>query len=152
MEQGAKVDKARAYFTQGYNCAQAVFAAFAEEMGLQEESALRLSSSFGGGMGGLREVCGAVSGMFMVLGMLEGYDKPDAPGLKKQHYAMIRGMASKMTEQHGSILCRDLLKSHKIKQTPIPRERDADYYQARPCLCYVETCAALLEERLKGTA
>ena len=79
-------EKAEELFTQGYNCAQAVFLAYADRMDMDEKTAAKLASSFGGGMGCLREVCGAVSGMFMVTGMLYGYDDPKAPEEKKEHY------------------------------------------------------------------
>ena len=148
IEYSAKADKARAYFEQGFNCAQAVFAAFAEETGMDEGAALRLSSSFGGGMGGLREVCGAVSGMFMVMGMLRGYDRPDDPEAKKRLYAKLQNMAGKMTDQYGTLICRDLLKKNNVQPLPVPKERDAEYYKKRPCSRYVETCAAILEEQL----
>jgi C_GCAxxG_C_C family probable redox protein len=143
-----KAEKARGYFDQGFNCAQAVFVAFAEEMGLDQATALRLSSSFGGGMGGLREVCGAVSGMFMVMGMLKGYDRPDDPEAKKRHYQKLQQMAAQMSEQHGTLICRDLLRQSQIKAAPVPAERGAAYYAKRPCARYVETCATLLEDAL----
>lgn len=147
-----KAEKARGYFERGYNCAQAVFAAFADEVDMNEQTALRLSSSFGGGMGGLREVCGAVSGMFMVMGMLKGYDAPDDPEAKKQHYARVQELAGKVEGQYGTLICRDLLKNNEIEPLPVPSERDAEYYKKRPCARYVETCAALLEEELKEEA
>ncbi len=150
MCQSTKAEKARAYFDQGYNCAQAVFAAFADEVGMDEQTALRLSSSFGGGMGGLREVCGAVSGMFMVMGMLEGYDRPDDPKAKSAHYARLQQMAGRMTDRYGTLICRDLLKNNNVQPLPTPSQRDAEYYKKRPCARYVETCARLLEEELKG--
>lgn len=128
-----KAEKARGYFERGYNCAQAVFTAFAGEVGMDEQTALRLSSSFGGGMGGLREVCGAVSGMFMVMGMLKGYDAPDDPEAKKQHYARLQELAGRMEGQYGTLICRDLLKNNEIEPLPVPSERDAEYYTKRPC-------------------
>ena len=144
----SKAEKACAYFEQGFNCAQAVFAAFAEEMNMEEDAALRLSSSFGGGMGGLREVCGAVSGMLMAFGMLRGYDMPDDAIAKQQHYAAVQMLAGQFEKRHGTLICRDLLASHQIQAMPVPSDRDADYYAKRPCARYVETCAALLEKAL----
>ena len=74
----AHSDLARKLFKKGYNCSQSVFAAFCDETGLDMETALKIASSFGGGMGRLREVCGAVTGMFMVVGMKYGYTDPSS--------------------------------------------------------------------------
>ena len=89
-------EKAEELFTQGYNCAQAVFLTYADRMDMDEKTAAKLASSFGGGMGCLREVCGAVSGMFMVTGMLYGYDDPKAPEEKKQDITLYQ--ANPLTE------------------------------------------------------
>ena len=148
--ESTKAAKARAYFEQGYNCAQSVFAAFCEEMGLEEAFALRLSSSFGGGVGGLREVCGAFSGMVMVLGALKGYDMPDDRETKMKHYESVQALAKKFEAQYDTIICRDLLASHQIVPSPIPADRDAAYYAKRPCARYVEFCTKLLEDGLAG--
>ena len=143
------VEKAHALFCQGYNCAQSVVGAFHEEMGLSLEDAVRLSSSFGGGMGGLRETCGAVTGMFLVAGMLKGYDNPTDYDGKKAHYARIRTLAEQFQQEHGTLVCRELLKSlpGKLKQDPQPRTEA--YYKVRPCVRFVETAAKLLEEMLE---
>ena len=148
MADGGKPQKARAYFEQGYNCAQAVTAAFHQEMGLEEAQALRLASSFGGGMAGMRQTCGAVSGMFLVMGLTKGYDTPDDPQGKKEYYAKLRDMAARMEGQYGTLNCAELLKLNDIQPQPDPAQRDAQYYAKRPCARYVETCAALLEEEL----
>ncbi len=145
-----KAEQARGYFDQGYNCAQAVAAAFAPEMGMDEPTALRLASSFGGGMAGLRGMCGAVSGMFLVMGLLEGYDRPDDPTAKQQHYKRMRDMAAQMEAEHGTLICAELLKRNSILPKPAPSQRDEAYYAKRPCARYVETCAALVEEELKN--
>ena len=89
-------DKAKEFFLEGYNCSQAVFLAFSDELGIDQETALRLSSSFGGGMGRLREVCGAVSGMFMAAGVKYGYSDPKASDEKKEHYARIQKLAEEL--------------------------------------------------------
>lgn len=124
--------KAETLFCEGYNCAQAVFLTFAEDMGMDKETALKLSSSFGGGMGGLREVCGAVSGMFMTVGLAKGYTGKKVPEEKKEHYARLQRMAKAFEEENGSIICRDLLGLAK-GETPMPQERTKEYYQKRPC-------------------
>ena len=102
-------ERATALFQEGYNCAQAVFCAFADVTGLDLETSARLASSFGGGLGRLREVCGAVSGAAMVLGMAEGYADPKDAQAKKDHYARVRDFAARFREANGSIVCRELL-------------------------------------------
>ena len=104
-------EKARDLFREGYNCAQSVVGAFHEEMGLSLSEAMRLASSFGGGMGGLRETCGAVTGMFLVAGMLMGYDDPADYDGKKAHYARIRQLAEQFRQKHDTLVCRELLRS-----------------------------------------
>lgn len=145
---GKYAEKACELFLNDANCAQAVFAAFADKMGLEEAFAMKLASSFGGGMGRLREVCGAVSGMFMVAGALFGYDYNDNEK-KKAHYALIQEMAKKFTDAHGTIICRDLLKLSVKTDTPTPTKRDASFYASRPCVRFVETAALILEEYVK---
>ena len=138
------------YFNQGFNCAQSVFAAFHQEMGLSEPEALRIASSMGGGIGGLREVCGAFSGLSLALGALKGYDSPTDQEAKKAHYALIQQQAAAFTQTYGTLICRDLLASHDIAVSAIPAARDAAYYKARPCARYIETCAILAQEALNA--
>ena len=138
------------HFIEGYNCAQAVFLAFREEMGLDTVTAAKLSSSFGGGMGKMREVCGAVSGALMVLGMLEGNSDPADDQAKSDHYARVQAFAAKFKEEHETIICRDLLKDLALKKehTHEPEKRTEEYYKVRPCVRFVETAAKILEEML----
>ena len=100
---------ARDYFHQGYNCSQSVVLAFSDLTGLGKETALKISSSFGGGMGKLREVCGAVTGAFIVLGLLEGYTDPEDREVKQAHYQRIHDLGTAFRAEKGSYLCRDLL-------------------------------------------
>lgn len=146
MEQINHAAKAHALFRQGYNCAQSVVGAFHEEIGLPLETALRLSSSFGGGMGGLREYCGAVSAMYMVVGLLYGYSDADDYDAKKTHYARIRELSQAFVEKHDTTVCRELLKSlpGKLQQDPMPRTEE--YYKIRPCIRFVESAASILDE------
>lgn len=139
---------AKQYFLEGYNCAQAVLLAFAEELGLDEKTALRLSSSFGGGMGRMREVCGAVSALFLVAGALYGYDDPQDQQAKQQHYALIRTLAEQFKEQNGSIVCRELL-GMADNGSSVPEARTAAYYQKRPCKDLVEMAAELAEKMIR---
>jgi len=143
-------EKALQLFHRGYNCAQAVFASFADEMELDENFALRLSSSFGGGMGRMREVCGAVSGALMVLGALKGYDKLDDRAIINGHYAAVQNFAAQFRDVHGSIICRELLQLRQGEKTaPSPTVRTEAFYQERPCDRCIADAVAILEEMLK---
>ncbi len=138
------------HFTNGANCAQAVVMAYADELGMDEKTAARLASSFGGGIGRLREVCGAVSGMMMVYGLLKGYDDLKDPDAKKAHYANVQALANAFREQNGSIICRELLSLKKDENSdPTPTPRTSAAFHARPCFGFVATAARLLDEKLK---
>ena len=102
--------KAAELFMSGYNCAQAVFCAFCDEMGMETDLAKRLSSSFGGGMGRMREVCGAVSGALMALGYFKGYDVIGDDNIKKEHYARVQALMNGFSDELGSYICRDIIK------------------------------------------
>ena len=109
--------KAKEYFEKGYNCAQAVVLAFCDKTGLDVKTASSMASSFGGGMGKMGEVCGAVSGMFIVLGLVEGDYAPCDKEAKMAHYAKVRTLSDKFKAENGSILCREILALHKDKPT-----------------------------------
>ena len=146
---GAYADKAVQFFKEGYNCAQAVFAAFADRYGIEPELALRLSASFGAGMGRMREVCGTVSGMMLVSGLETGaVDGSDREG-KAANYAEAQALADVFRKENGSIICRELLGLEpKSGQTsPVPEERTEKYYKKRPCVELVRCAAEILEER-----
>ena len=142
-----KGELAKAYFYEGYNCSQSIALAFCKEMGLTPEIALRLASSFGGGMGRLREVCGAVSGMFMVIGSLYGYSDPKDTATKAELYGRIQELAARFTADHGAIVCRTLLGGNPDR-APIPEARTETYYKKRPCGDMVGTAARILAEHL----
>jgi C_GCAxxG_C_C family probable redox protein len=148
-EMMTKEEKAKAFFKEGYNCAQAVFLAFADDFKMDKNTAIKLTSSFGGGMGRLREVCGAVSGMFMVAGMFWGYTEPDDNRAKTEHYRRIQKLANQFKEIHGSIICRDLLGLAVKQDNPIPESRTAGYYRKRPCVQLVGDAAGILEEMIR---
>lgn len=135
---------ASALFRSGANCAQSVFAAFSDELGLDRSYALRLSSPFGGGMGRMREVCGAVSGMLMVLGHLEGYSEHDDDA-KKALYARVQALMHAFELEKGTYLCRELLKTAGPEE-PIPAKRDDAYYASRPCESCIKFAAYLTDE------
>ena len=124
-------EKAAELFVNGKNCAQAVAVAFCDVTHMEPELAAKLSSSFGGGMGRMREVCGAVSGMYLVLGWLYGYDTPGDDVSKKALYADVQAMGARFREQAGSIVCREILKNPPSDPNPTPRT--AEFYQKRPC-------------------
>ncbi len=112
-----KLLKAESYFLQGYACSQSVLMAFAEETGIDIETAKKISSTFGGGMGRLRKTCGALTGAFMVIGLKYGNSKPDDMKTKLASYDMVRDLAKRFTEKHGTIECDKLLQKYTNKAT-----------------------------------
>lgn len=147
----SKAEKARELFLEGYNCSQAVLGAFCEDLGLPFETALKLSSSFGGGMGRLREVCGALSGAFMVAGLKLGYASPTDSDAKAEHYRLIQAMAGEFKKENGSIICRELLGlDNNASQSHIPDSRTPEYYKKRPCVELVDIAAKIAEKALRG--
>lgn len=137
------------YFKEGYNCSQAVLLTFAEECGLDKQTAAAMSSSFGGGMGRLREVCGSVSAMFLAAGILYGYTDPADTNSKKEHYARIQELAEEFRTENGSIVCRELLGLSVKTQPPVPEERTEEYYKKRPCAELVGCSARILGEYIQ---
>ena len=137
--------KAAELFMNDCNCAQAVLVAFCDVTGLDETFAARISSGFGGGMGRMREVCGAVSGMVMVLDQLYGYTDPGEEDCNKAaHYALVQELAGKFREQVGSIVCREILDNPPSDPNPTPRT--AEFYKKRPCARMVILAAEILDE------
>ena len=141
-----RVKQAGNYFFAGYNCAQAVAAAFTDVMELDEKTVLMLASSFGGGVGRLREICGAVSGMALVAGKLYGEIDPADDSTKAAHYELVQKLATEFDRTHGSLICRDLL--DKAETTPQPDKRTKEYYETRPCTALVEDAARIMNEYL----
>lgn len=135
-------------FRQGYNCAQSVFLAFAKELGFDKETALKISSSFGGGMGRLREVCGAVSAMFAIAGLKKGYTTPNDDEIKAKHYELVQSLAEDFKSKFGTIICRELLELPEGKDSPIPSKRTEEYYQSRPCEAFIKYASEIIEKRL----
>lgn len=131
-------------FLEGYNCAQAVAVAYADLMNMDKAQAARMAAPFGGGMGRMREVCGAVSGMLLVLGTLYGYDDPKADAEKMELYQQVQALAGTFREQYGTILCRELLDNPASSPTPTPRT--PQFYHDRPCARFVATAAELMED------
>ena len=140
--------KAEALFYEGYNCAQSVLLAFGDVTGLDQKTAAMLSSSFGGGLGRLREVCGAVSGASMVLGSLRGYDDPKDAEAKKAHYHLIQEFADRFRQANGSIVCRELLSGISTAEGRDPEARTESYYKKRPCPRLVFQAAEIVDSML----
>ena len=141
-------DLAEVLFMQGYSCAQAVFCAFCDVTGYDLDTAAKTASSFGGGMGRLREVCGAMSGALLVLGIAKGYTKPEDAEGKNAHYALVQEFARRFKEQHGSYICRELLANVETTPGPVPEGRSAVYYAHRPCVKFVRTAAIITDSLL----
>ena len=135
--------RAAELFLEGRSCSQAVVLAFSDVTGLDDHFAAKMAASFGGGMGRMREVCGAVSGMLMVAGLLYGYDDPRATTEKRELYARVQAMAGQFREELGSIVCRDLLKNPPSDPNPTPRT--AQFYKDRPCARMVATAARIMD-------
>ena len=149
-DMGNRGERAKELFMQGYTCAQAVVLAFEDITGLDRTVAAKLSSGFGGGMGRMREVCGAVSGMFMVYDLVCGYSEPGDMESKKRVYADIRELAERFKRQSGgSIVCRELLVGVQTTQGGDPEQRTAEYYAKRPCPQLVTLAADVLDAFLK---
>ena len=161
---------AKEYFLKGYNCSQAVLLAFSDMTELDETVAMKMASSFGGGMGRLREVCGTVSASLMVLGILYGYDAkaPTAGEDKPAHYARVQEYANRFRTECGSIICREILENHAKylesqkeitkndeqiaamrSNSSAPTPRTADYYQKRPCAEIAAKAANILDQYIQ---
>ncbi len=137
--------KAAAMFREGYNCSQCIIGAFADLLGEESATALKAAAPFGGGMGRLREVCGAVSGMFIVLGITDNALDVSDKEAKKALYEKVQLLAERFAKENGSIVCRELLALRTGKQSPEPEERTPEYYKARPCPGIIESAADILE-------
>ena len=139
-------------FKEGYSCSQSVLLAFSDQIGISEEQAALVSSSFGAGIGKLREVCGAVSGMLMAAGLIRGYADPRDPAAKAAHYQFVQELVGTFREKNGTIICRELLRgkvSDDILRPDTPPEaRTEEYYKKRPCPEIIGDAAELLERML----
>lgn len=143
-----RAQRAKEYFNKGYNCAQSVTLAFADITTLDAEMIATITASFGGGMGRLREVCGAVSGMAFVASFLSPCPTADNAEAKKANYALVQEFAEKFRKQNGAIVCRELLGLERPKDEPTPSPRTAEYYKKRPCAEYVYDAALIVGEYL----
>ena len=145
----SKKEKAMVLFKAGANCSQAVVGAFAEECGITIEEAMKLASGFGAGMGRMREVCGAVSGMVIVANLLYGSADLQDKKAKDEHYALIQKLADEFKKINSSIICRELLNLNKNENTsPVSEARTETYYKKRPCVELVGIAVEILEKNL----
>lgn len=145
-----RVERAKALFKQGFNCSQAVCAACADLYGLDEQTALRVAASFGGGIGRMRQTCGAACGMFILAGLENGSATPgDAEG-KKQNYVLVQDLAAKFKAENGSLICAELLGIAPKPENPTPAERTEAYYQKRPCVEMVANAVRIYLENLQS--
>ena len=145
-----RVERAKELFKEGFNCSQAVCAACADLYGLDEQTALRVAASFGGGIGRMRQTCGAACGMFILAGLENGSATPgDAEG-KKQNYVLVQDLAAKFKAENGSLICAELLGIAPKPENPTPAERTEAYYQKRPCVEMVANAVRIYLENLQS--
>jgi len=148
-EKENRVERANELFKSGYNCSQSVVAAFADMYGFTEEQALRMSASFGGGIGRMRETCGAACGMFLLAGLEKGTTEAKDKEGKAANYALVQELAAEFEKRNGSLICAELLGLKKKDQiTSVPEDRTDQYYAKRPCSKMVEEAAKIWEEYL----
>lgn len=143
-----RVAAARANFRSGYNCCQSVILAYNDIFGLDANLAATLTSGFGGGMGRLREVCGSVSGMFFLAGLISPAADPTIKNDRTENYALIQEFADKFRQQNGSIVCRELLGLAPKRESPEPSDRTPEYYKKRPCEEYIAMSARIAGEKI----
>jgi C_GCAxxG_C_C family probable redox protein len=143
-----RIEMSQKYFYEGYNCAQSVVAPFCDLIHMDEKTALRLASSFGGGVGRMREICGAVSGMAIIAGLLYGEIDPVDDSTKAAHYELIQNLAARFRHMHGSIICRELLNSEDTR--PVPDARTVQYYESRPCARLVSDAVMIITELIEA--
>lgn len=140
-------------FMQGYGCCQSVVAAFADLYGLDDAMAKRLAAGFGGGVGRLRMMCGAVSGIVMLVGLEEGQTEGSDREGKSRCYKVVQELLAQSKEQNGSLICAEILGlkgTQKAMSSYVPSERTAEYYKSRPCAAKVESAARIFADYLRG--
>lgn len=145
----ARGETARAFFLKGYNCSQSVVAAYRDLIGIDFDTAMRLCAGYGGGIGRLREVCGAFNGAVMVLDACLGSSDPSDHAAKSAQYARIQRMAEKFRQKNGSIVCRELLGLPSGASAPTPEKRSPEYYKKRPCPQIIAEMAVIVGEMLR---
>ncbi len=137
-------------FQQGAGCAQAVVAAHADLVGLDIDTAMKVSCALSGGVSRLREICGAVSGMAIIAGMLDGNTEPADIESRTKAYERVQRMSELFRAKFGSVVCRDILGKTGFETSPSPTLRDADFYDTRPCVDCIRFAAEILAEEMQG--
>ena len=151
MNKSSKAEYAKSLFKQGANCAQAVAGAFAAEIGMSEAEVFKLAGGFGGGVGRMREVCGAASGMVLIMNLLYGNSDISDKSAKDEHYARVQNVLKEFKAQNGSLICRELLGLDENGEVTHKSEaRSAEYYRTRPCAEIVANAAEIMEKYLAG--
>lgn len=146
-----RVNQAVENFETGFNCAQSVFLAYSDVFELDLDMAKKMSVSFGGGMGRMREVCGTVSAMAMLAGFKYPVTDPSDQEARTRNYAMVQKMGDLFKENHETIICRQLLPAAEAASTtPAPSVRTQQFYAKRPCSRYVADAARIAGRMLKG--
>lgn len=144
----SRTERAVETFKEGYNCAQAVFATYADCFGMDRKAALEMSSAMGAGIGRMREVCGAVSSMAMLAGLKEGNDDPKDEAAKEHIYSLVRTMSDRFKEEYGTIICKELLGLDSVEESAKPSIRTPEFYETRPCAKIIACAAKIIEEEL----
>ena len=157
-----RVEKSKRLFKEGgYNCCQAVVLAYNDLFGIDDKTAAALSSGFGGGMGRMREVCGSVSGMILLAGLIKPATDPSDKASRTGNYALVQEVAGEFKAMNGSIICKELLgltggpvvagnDIHGIPESPVPSDRTPEYYKKRPCEELVGISARIIGEKIKS--
>lgn len=148
MDKAFYADKAEKLFREGCNCSQAVFAAFCDLTGFSKTDALKISAGFGGGFARKREVCGAVSGMTMTLGVLLGNSDVGNAAKKNAFYSLVGGCMTEFSALFGSCVCREILKLTAETYSPISTARSPEFYEMRPCVRCIRAAAEITAEVL----
>lgn len=142
-------NKAVDLFKSGYNCSQSVFLAYSDLFQIENEMAKTISAPFGGGIGRLREMCGACSGMYMLAGLKYPASNPENKEMKTLNYKAVQFCANSFKEINSSYICAELLQIKREQQQPIPDDRNAAYYAKRPCAKLVADAAVIIGSLLK---
>ncbi len=151
LEIEERVQRAQELFRQGFNCAQAVFASCADLFDIRDEAlALRMAASFGGGIGRMRQTCGAACGMFMLEGLHSGSAVAGDQEGKAANYERVQQLAAAFKRQNGSLVCAELLAGTVAAPSdgPKPEERTEAYYKKRPCVKMVDSAVRIFLENL----
>ena len=147
-----RADLSEKLFREGYNCTQSVVLAYSDLLNVDKATLMKICMPFGGGMGRLREVCGAVSGMFIVLGLYYGDENTDLYEEKKKIYEKVQCVAKEFEKQNSSIICRELLNLNVKRDSFVPEKRTNEYYKKRTCITSVRSATQILNEYINNNS